>query len=274
MSKIAKYTDEDFAKMRESAKVVAVTLAEVAKVIKPGVPLTYIDQIGEQCIRDHHATPACKGYMGYPAALCLSVNDVVVHGIPYPNLYLRDGDIISVDCVALLNGYHGDFCYTFEVGEVDPETHLLLERTKESLYKAIEVAKEGHTFSEIGTTIEQYVAQFDYSVPTEFTGHGIGIGMHEEPSIPNYSVRRFDSLSRTKIEKGMSFCIEPMVKIGKGQFKTRFKSRIDKDEWTARTPDNKPAAHYEHQLIVTEKGTEIISSYKLLGEVIGTEELY
>ena len=274
MSKVVIYNEEDFAKLRESANVVAITLAEVAKVIKPGVPLTYLDQIGEQCIRDHHAIPACKGYMGYPAALCLSVNDVVVHGIPYPNIYLRDGDVISVDVVALLNGYHGDFCYTFEVGEVAEETRLLLKRTKESLYKAIEVAKVGTTFSEIGKTIEEYVSQFHYSVPQEFTGHGVGRNMHEEPSIPNYAVRKFDSISRLRIAPGMSFCVEPMVKIGQGQNKTRFKSKFDDDEWTARTPDGQPAAHFEHQLVVTEKGTEVISSYKLLGEVIGTEELY
>jgi methionyl aminopeptidase len=276
MSRIARYTEEEFAKLRESAHVVAVTLAEVAKEITPGVPLSYLDNVAEQCIRDHHAIPACKGYMGYPATLCLSVNDVVVHGIPTPNQYLRDGDIVSVDCVALLNGYHGDFCYTFGVGEVDEETKLLLKRTKESLYKAIEVAKAGNTFAQVASAIEQYIAQFNYSVPAEFTGHGIGREMHEEPSIPNYAVRRFDSLNRTKIEKGMSFCVEPMVKIGLGNARDRnvFISKIDRDGWTSHTPDRKPAAHFEHQLIVTDKGTEVISSYKLLGEVIGTEELY
>ncbi len=276
MPKIAKYTKEEFAKLRKSADVVAVTLAEVAKEIKPGVPLSYLDQIAEQCIRDHHAIPACKGYMGYPATLCLSVNDVVVHGIPTANSCLRDGDVVSVDCVALLDGYHGDFCYTFEVGEVDPETKLLLQRTKESLYKAIEVAKEGNTFAHVCSTIEQYIAQFDYSVPFEFTGHGIGRNMHEEPSIPNYAVRRFDSLNRTKIEQGMCFCIEPMVKIGLGNTKDKnvFRSRIENDGWTSHTPDRKPAAHFEHQLVITENGTEVISSYKKLGEVIGTQELY
>ena len=277
MPRIAKYTEEEIAKLRESANVVAITLAEVAKVINPGVPLSYLDQVAETCIRDHHAIPACKGYMGYPATLCLSVNDVVVHGIPTPSQYLRDGDIVSVDCVALLDGYHGDFCYTFEVGEVDSETKLLLQRTKEALYKAIAVAKAGNTFAQISSTIEQHIAQFNYSVPAQYTGHGIGRNMHEEPSIPNYAVRRFDSLNRLRIEKGMSFCVEPMVKIGLGRGcgdRNVFNSRIDSDGWTAYTPDGKPAAHFEHQLVVTEKGTEVISSYKLLGEVIGTEELY
>lgn len=262
--------------LRASANVVAVTLAEVAKEIKPGVPLSHLDHIAEQCIRDHHAIPACKGYMGYPATLCLSVNDVVVHGIPTPTQYLRDGDIVSVDCVALLNGYHGDFCYTFEVGEVAEETKLLLKRTKESLNKAIEVARAGNTFAQVASAVEQYIAQFNYSVPAEFTGHGIGREMHEEPSIPNYAVRRFDSLNRTRIEKGMSFCVEPMVKIGLGNCRDKnvFISRIEKDGWTAHTPDRKPAAHFEHQLLVTENGTEVISSYKPLAEVIGTEELY
>lgn len=281
MSRIARYTEEEFAKLRESANVVAITLAEVAKCIKPGVPLSYLDQVGEQCIRDHHAIPACKGYPGlpgynnFPAALCLSVNDVLVHGIPTQNTFLRDGDILSVDCVAYLNGYHGDFCYTFAVGEIDEEKKMLLKRTKEALINAIQVAKAGNTFSEIGKTIENYVSQFGYSVPLEYTGHGIGKGMHEEPSIPNYAVKRFDFLSRTKIEKGMSFCIEPMVKVGKYHNDTRFKCvNPENDGWTAHTPDRKPSAHFEHQLIVTDKGTEVISSYKLLGEVIGTEEIY
>lgn len=276
MPKITKYNEEEFAMLRASANVVAITLAEVAKAIQPGVPLSYLDNIAEQCIRDHHAIPACKGYMGYPATLCLSVNDVVVHGIPTPTQYLRDGDIVSVDCVALLNGYHGDFCYTFAVGEVAEETKLLLKRTKDSLNKAIEVAKVGNTFAQVASTIEQYIAQFNYSVPAEFTGHGIGRNMHEEPSIPNYAVRHFDSLNRTRIEKGMSFCVEPMVKIGLGNCRDRnvFQSRIESDGWTSHTPDGKPAAHFEHQLIVTDNGTEVISSYKPLAEVIGTEELY
>lgn len=172
-------TDTDFAKLRQSAQVVAVTLAEVAKCIKPGVPLTYLDQIGEQCIRDHHAVPSFKGYEGYPAALCLSVNDVVVHGIPKQGMYLNDGDIISVDCGAILDGFQGDFAYTFAVGEVAEDVRLLMERTKESLNKAIEVAVAGNTVGDIGHTVESYVSQFNYGVVRELCGHGIGKEMHE-----------------------------------------------------------------------------------------------
>ncbi len=265
MFRRVKYKSEaEFAKLKASANVVAVTLAEVAKVIKPGVPLTYIDQIGEQCIRDHHAIPSFKGYEGYPASLCLSVNDVVVHGIPYPNQYLRDGDIISVDCGAVLDGYHGDFCYTFEVGEVSEEVHKLCVRTKESLYKAIEVAKAGNTIGDIGHTVEQYVGQFHYGVVRELCGHGIGKDMHEKPDIPNYGTKG----QGMKLAPGMCICIEPMINMGS------HKIVMENDGWTIRTRDHKPSAHYEHQMIITEHGTEVISSYKLLGEVIGTEELY
>lgn len=257
-------TDSDFDKLKESAKVVAVTLAEVAKYIKPGVPLTYLDQIGEQCIRDHHAVPSFKGYEGYPAALCLSVNDVVVHGIPKNGDYLKDGDIISVDCGAYLNGFHGDFCYTFPVGEIAPEVRDLLDRTKESLNRAIKVAVAGKTVGDIGHTVESYVSQFNYGVVRELCGHGIGRDMHERPDITNFGRPN----TGDRLQPGMCICIEPMITLGSR------KIYMEPDRWTIRTQDHKPAAHFEHQLIITEKGTEVISSYKLLGEVIGTEELY
>lgn len=256
--------DSDFEKLRKSANVVAVTLAEVAKYIKPGVPLTYLDQIGEECIRDHHAVPSFKGFEGYPAALCLSVNDVVVHGIPKKSDFLQDGDIISVDCGAVLDGFHGDFAYTFAVGEVSEEVRLLMDRTKESLNKAIEVAVTGKTIGDIGFTVQEYCEQFGYGVVRELCGHGIGKNMHERPDIPNFGRRGFGD----KIQEGMCICIEPMITLGKRNI------YMENDGWTIRTRDHKPAAHYEHQLAITSKGTEVISSYKLLGEVIGTNELY
>lgn len=257
-------TDSDFDKLRESAKVVAVTLAEVAKYIKPGVPLTYLDQIGEQCIRDHHAVPSFKGYEGYPAALCLSVNDVVVHGIPKNGDYLKDGDIISVDCGAYKNGFHGDFCYTFAVGEVAPEVKDLLDRTKESLIRAIKVAVAGKTVGDIGHEVESYVSQFGYGVVRELCGHGIGRDMHERPDVANFGRPN----TGDRLQPGMAICIEPMITLGSRRI------YMENDGWTIRTQDHKPAAHFEHQLIITEKGTEVISSYKQLGEVIGTEEIY
>ena len=260
-----KYKSEaDFAKLRQSARVVAVTLAEVAKHVRPGVPLTYLDQIGEECIRDHHAIPSFKGFEGYPAALCLSVNDVVVHGIPKAGMYLNDGDILSVDCGALLDGFHGDFAYTFAVGEVSEEVRQLMDRTKESLNKAIEVAVAGKTVGDIGHTVETYVGQYNYGVVRELCGHGIGKDMHERPDIPNFGRPN----SGDRLQEGMCICIEPMITLGS------HKIYMEQDGWTIRTRDHKPAAHYEHQLAITAKGTEVISSYKLIGEVIGTNELY
>jgi methionyl aminopeptidase len=265
MFRRVKYKSEaDFEKLRKSAQVVAVTLAEVAKYIQPGVPLTYLDQIGEECIRDHHAVPSFKGYEGFPAALCLSVNDVVVHGIPKPGDFLQDGDIISVDCGALLDGFHGDFAYTFAVGEVSEETRLLMDRTKESLMKAIDVAVAGKTVGDIGHTVESYVSQFNYGVVRELCGHGIGKDMHERPDIPNYGRPGFGD----RLQEGMCICIEPMITLGSR------KIYMENDGWTIRTQDHKPAAHYEHQLAITSKGTEVISSYKQLSEVIGTNERY
>ncbi len=257
-------TESDFEKLRKSAQVVAVTLAEVAKYIKPGVPLTYLDQIGEECIRDHKAIPSFKGYDGFPAALCLSVNDVVVHGIPKAGDYLQDGDIISVDCGAILNGFHGDFAYTFAVGEVSEEVRLLMDRTKESLMEAIDVAVAGNTVGDIGHTVESYVGQFNYGVVRELCGHGIGKDMHERPDIPNFGRPG----AGDRLHEGMCICIEPMITMGSR------KIYMENDGWTIRTQDHKPAAHYEHQLVITDKGTEVISSYKLLAEVIGTEERY
>ncbi|MBO7491828.1 MAG: type I methionyl aminopeptidase [Bacteroidales bacterium] len=260
-----KYKSEaDFVKLRESAKVVAITLAEVAKYVKPGVPLTYLDSIGEQCIRDHHAIPSFKGFEGYPASLCLSVNDVVVHGIPKPNDVLRDGDIVSVDCGALLNGFHGDFAYTFAVGEVKEEVRLLMERTKESLMLGIKAAVSGNTVGDIGHAVQSYCEQFNYGVVRELCGHGIGRDMHERPDIPNYGRPH----TGDRLQPGMCICIEPMITLG------THKIYMEKDGWTIHTQDNKPAAHYEHQMIITDKGTEVISSYKLIGEVLGTQELY
>ncbi len=257
-------TDSDFEKLRKSAQVVAGTLAEVAKHIKPGVPLTYLDQIGEEYIRDHHAVPSFKGFEGFPASLCLSVNDVVVHGIPKNGMFLENGDIVSVDCGAILDGFQGDFAYTFAVGEVSEEVRLLMERTKESLNRAIKVAIAGNTVGDIGYAVESYVSQFNYGVVRELCGHGIGKEMHERPDIPNYGRQGHGDV----LQEGMCICIEPMITLGAR------KIYIEKDGWTIRTHDHKPAAHYEHQLAITSKGTEVISSYKLIGEVIGTDELY
>ena len=262
-------TEDEIELMRAANLLVAATLAEVGRAVRSGISTAQLDRLADEFIRDHGATPTFKGFPNpyggpFPGSICTSVNDVVVHGIPYPNQYLRDGDIISVDCGAVLDGYHGDFCYTFEVGEVSEEVHKLCVRTKESLYKAIEVAKAGNTIGDIGHTVEQYVGQFHYGVVRELCGHGIGKDMHEKPDIPNYGTKG----QGMKLAPGMCICIEPMINMGS------HKIVMENDGWTIRTRDHKPSAHYEHQMIITEHGTEVISSYKLLGEVIGTEELY
>ncbi|MDL2297283.1 type I methionyl aminopeptidase [Bacteroidales bacterium OttesenSCG-928-B11] len=257
-NKIKLKSEADIELIKESSLLVGKTLAEVAKAIMPGVPLLYLDKIAEEFIRDHKAVPSFKGYGGFPASLCLSVNDVVVHGIPN-NTLLKDGDIISVDCGVYKNGFHGDYAYTFAVGEISEENKLLIKRTKESLYLGIEAAQAGKTTGDIGFAVQRYVEHFGYGVVRELCGHGIGKAMHEKPDIPNYGLPRKGDLLR----EGMVFCIEPMITQG-----TR-KIYMEKDNWTIRTQDGKPAAHFEHQVALTKNGTEVLSTYEFVEEVLG-----
>ncbi|MDR2868469.1 MAG: type I methionyl aminopeptidase [Bacteroidales bacterium] len=246
--------------IKKSSLLVGKTLAEVAKVIKPGVPLTYIDQVAETFIRDNHAVPTFKGYNGFPATLCLSVNDEVVHGIP-SNVLLRDGDIISVDCGACCDGFHGDYAYTFAVGEISEEKRMLIKRTKESLYEAIKVAIKGNTVGDIGYAVQHYVEPYGYGVVRELCGHGIGRNLHEAPDIPNYGRQH----KGEPLREGMVFCVEPMINAG------THKVYCEKNEWTIRTQDGKPSAHFEHQMAITANGTEVLSSYQYLEEVLEKE---
>ena len=250
-------TDDEIELIKESSLLVGKTLAEIAKAIKPGVPLFYLDKIGEEFIRDHNAVPSFKGYNGYPAALCLSLNDVVVHGIP-DHKVLKEGDILSVDCGVLKNGFHGDYAYTFAVGEVSQEKKLLMERTKEALYRALKVAVKGKTVGDIGYAVQSYVEQFGYGVVRELCGHGIGRNLHEKPDVPNYGKPNTKELLR----EGMVICIEPMIT------NRSHKVYVEKDNWTIRTVDGQPAAHYEHQIAITKNGTEVLSTYKYIEEVI------
>ena len=250
-------SERDIETMRESALIVGQTLAEVAKLIRPGVSLTSLDKVAETFIRDHGATPSFKGYEGFPASLCLSVNDVVVHGIP-SHKELREGDIISVDCGAYKNGFHGDYCYTFEVGHVSEEIHLFCERTKESLYKGIEQAVEGNRIGDIGHAVQSYVESFGYSVVREMVGHGCGRHMHEKPDVPNYGKKG----AGVRLRKGMVICIEPMINLG------HHKIIIEKDGWTTRTADGLPSAHFEHMVAIRENGPEVISTYRYIEEVL------
>jgi len=243
--------------IKESSLLVGKTLGEIAKRIAPGVPLGMLDRFAEEYLRDHGAIPSFKGYRGFPASLCISVNDVVVHGIP-GNQILHEGDIVSVDCGVYKNGFHGDYAYTFAVGELPEEKKLLLERTKKSLYSGIEQAKAGNSTGDIGYAIQKYVESFGYGVVRDLCGHGVGRKLHEFPDVPNFGKRGRGEL----LKEGMVFCIEPMINMG------THKVFVEPDGWTVRTQDGKSSAHYEHQIAITEKGTELLSTYQYIEETI------
>lgn len=250
-------TSEEIELLRLSSLLVGKTLAEVARHIKPGITTGALDKIAETFIRDHHAVPGFKGYGGFPASLCISVNEVVVHGIP-GNQELRDGDLVSVDCGVLMNGFYGDSAYSFAVGEVSEEVSLLMERTKESLYKGIQAAQAGKRTGDIGYEIQTYVESFGYSVVRDLVGHGLGRNLHEKPEVPNYGKRG----AGVMLQPGMVICIEPMINLGKRMVVQ------EKDGWTIRTADRKPSAHYEHAVAIMEGHTEILSSFGEIEEVL------
>lgn len=246
-------TESEIALLREAALLVGKTLGEVEKHIRPGVKTIELDRIAEEFIRDNRAVPAFKGYCGFPGSLCISVNEQVVHGIP-GNYELRDGDVVSVDCGTILDGYVGDSAFTFMVGEVSEEVKMLLRRTKESLYKGIEAAVVGKRVGDIGYAVQSYVESFGYGVVRELVGHGVGRKMHEDPQVPNYGNRG----TGTKLSKNMVIAIEPMITMGK---KEVFQEH---DGWTIVTRDKKPAAHFEHDVVVREGKAEILSSFDFI----------
>ena len=244
-------TDSEIELLRKAALLVGKTLGEVGKHIRPGIRTIELDKIAEEFIRDHGAIPAFKGYEGFPGSLCISVNDAVVHGIP-GNYELRDGDIVSVDCGTILDGYVGDSAYTFTVGEVSEEIKLFLQRSKESLYKGIEQAVSGNRIGDIGYAIQSYVEQFGYGVVRELVGHGVGRKLHEDPQVPNYGKRG----TGTKLSEGIVIAIEPMITFGKRDIIQ------ERDGWTIKTKDRKPAAHFEHDVAVRNGKAEILSSFE------------
>ncbi len=250
-------TDSEIELLRKAALLVGKTLGEVGKHIRPGIRTIELDRIAEEFIRDHGAIPAFKGYEGFPGSLCISVNDAVVHGIP-GNYELRDGDIVSVDCGTILDGYVGDSAYTFTVGEVSEEIKLFLQRSKESLYKGIEQAVAGNRIGDIGYAIQSYVEQFGYGVVRELVGHGVGRKMHEDPQVPNYGKRG----TGTKLSEGIVIAIEPMITFGKKDIIQ------ERDGWTIKTRDRKPAAHFEHDVAVRNGKAEILSSFEWIEEII------
>lgn len=252
-------TDEEVELMRESNILLGKTYAEVAKAIRPGVSTAQLDKIAYEFIMDNGGVPACLGYEGYPATLCTSVNEQVVHGIPSEKQILRDGDIVSVDSVVSLKGYCSDSAYTFPVGDVAPETLQLMRTTKEALYLGIGQAVTGHRLGDIGATIQEHCEHAGYSVVREFVGHGIGREMHEEPEVCNYG-RRGNGIV---LKSGMTLAIEPMICLGRRNI------IIEEDGWTARTADRKPAAHYELSVCVRNGKADILSTFDYIKEVLG-----
>ena len=252
-------TDEEVELMRESNILLGKTYAEVAKAIQPGVSTAQLDKIAFEFIKDTGGFPACLGYEGYPATLCTSVNEQVVHGIPSEKQILKDGDIISVDSVISLNGYCSDSAYTFPVGEVAPEVLQLMRTTKESLYLGIEQAVTGRRLGDIGAAIQEHCERAGYSVVREFVGHGIGREMHEDPEVCNYG-RRGNGIV---LKSGMTLAIEPMICLGRRNL------IIEDDGWTARTADRKPAAHYELSVCVRNGKADILSTFDYIKEVLG-----
>jgi methionyl aminopeptidase len=250
-------TEEEIELIRESSLLVAKTHAEVAKIIKPGVTTNELDKIAEEFIRDHDAIPAFKGYSGFPNTLCASPDEQVVHGIPN-NQPLESGSILSLDCGVKKNGFYGDSAFTYEIGEVDQEVKDLLRVTRESLYKAIEVAVSGNRIGDIGYAVQLHAEKNGYSVVRELVGHGVGENLHESPEVPNYGKRG----RGVKLNEGLVIAIEPMINMG-------VKEIIQlNDGWTIKTADLKPSAHFEHTIVVRKGKAEILSSFDYIDEVL------
>ncbi len=255
-------SDEEIDLIKVSAQVLGKAHAEVAKLIKPGRTTKELDTVAEAFIKDNGGYPSFLGFNKFPASLCISVNDVVVHG--FPSRYeLRDGDIISVDCGVKLNGYHSDSAYTYPVGEVSPAVRRLLTRTKESVYIGAEKAVDGNRVGDIGFAIQSYTEKFGYSVVRELVGHGVGQDLHEAPEVPNYGKRG----QGPKLREGMILAIEPMINFGNKCITQ------DKDGCTIRTVDRKPSAHFEHTVAVRKGKVEILTTFEYFEAVTGNTSL-
>jgi methionyl aminopeptidase len=250
-------TEEEIQLIKESSLLVGKTLAEVAKHIRPGVTTLQLDIIAEQFIRDHGAVPGFKGYRGFPATLCISVNENVVHGIPDKRV-LVEGDIVSIDCGVVKNKYIGDSAFTFAVGEIRPETGKLMKATREALYKGIEQAVAGKRTGDIGNAIQQFISPMGYGIVRELIGHGVGKLLHEPPDVPNFGKKGQGVL----LTEGMVIAIEPMINLGQRYIVQ------ENDGWTIRTRDRKPSAHYEHTVAIRKDKAEILSSFDEIDRII------
>lgn len=251
-------TPEQIEQMRQATDLVSRVLGEVARWIAPGVTTHKLDTIAREFIMDNGGRPACLGYGGFPGTLCIEVNETVVHG--FPSTYtLREGDIIGIDTVVEKDGFNGDSCYTFPVGDVDEKVMGLLRTTKESLYVGIEAAREGKRVGDIANAVQTYCEKRGYTIVREMCGHGIGKKMHEDPEVPNYGRRGTGPM----LKNGMCICIEPMVNLGSRNIV------ISEDGWQCRTKDRKPSAHYEHTICIQNGATEILTTFDYIREALG-----
>ena len=242
-------SEREIALMVEAGRIVAKAHRAVKEAIRPGISTQELDKIAEEVIRENGATPSFKNYEGYPATICASINNVVIHGIPNEKTKLKDGDIISIDIGACYKGYHGDSAMTHGVGEVSPKRVELMEITKASLYEGLKFAKPGNRLSDISHAIEQYVLSHGCSVVKDFTGHGVGRALHEDPMVPNYGAAGHGPVLRS----GMTLAIEPMVNRGRSSV------RILADGWTTVTADKSDSAHFEHSIVITDDGYKILT---------------
>lgn len=257
MPKIIYKTSEEIELIRISSLLVSKTHAEVAKVLKEGVTTNYLNKIAEEFIRDNDAIPGFLNYNGFPYTLCISLNDQVVHG--FPSKYeLREGDIVSVDCGVVKNGYFGDSAYTFAIGEVSEESKKLLEVTKECLQLGIDKAVVGNRIGDIGYAVQEHAEKHGYGVVKELVGHGVGKNLHEKPEVPNYGKRG----SGIKLEEGMVIAIEPMINAGRAGVK------FWEDGWTVSTVDKKTSAHFEHTIAIRKGKADILSTFEYIEEVL------
>jgi methionyl aminopeptidase len=259
-------TDHEISIIKQNGVLLGKTHAEVAKIIKPGVKTNELNRVAEEYLRDNQAHPSFKGYVVndkiFPAALCISVNDVVVHGLP-SNYELREGDIVSIDCGVFKDGFHADSAYTYSIGEIKPEIEQLLKVTKESLYLAIDKAVVGMRVGDVSFAVQSYCEAKGYSIVRELVGHGVGKNLHEDPEVPNYGKRG----GGPKLKEGMVMAIEPMVNLGTKQVSH------GSDGWTIKTKDGKPSAHFEHTVAIRKGKAEILTTFEYIEEVLNLNKL-
>lgn len=246
-------SEKEIEQIRESCRIVVEALRVASEMVRPGVRLADLDRAIESHIHSRGGKPAFKGYRGYPASACLSIDDVVVHGIPSDGDALQEGQIIGVDIGVFKNGFYGDSAVTLPVGDISDDKRKLLQVTRESLYEGIKEARVGHRIHDISSAVQKHVEQHGYSVVRELVGHGIGRELHEEPQVPNYG----HAGTGMRLKAGMVFCVEPMVNMGTFEVFTR------DDQWTVCTADGRPSAHFEHTIAVGDDGPEILTANDL-----------